>query len=430
MNASGPMTVGLVVAGFKMGGLERVVSYLVPLLQNCGCRPVLLTAEDGENDFYRMPSDIQRIVVGGWKTPVEAKRRNALLEQVIRSQGMRVVFIHSYYSVSLSEDIEAIRRAGAKAIVHCHSSGTNFFARRTSSLDIAAQFDVFRKADALIALSRADRLFFRALGIRAHYIPNPVADIPAGFVRRQTSGLSIIWVGRFDANVKRPLDAVRIFERIHDRMPASSLTMVGNSDGSVGDVIRRYLSERPTLSPAVRLWGKTQDVWSRLAEADLMLVTSMMEGFPGALAEAYAACVPAVGYALDSVELCRDAVAYRAAPQEDVAAAAERAIDLLGDAEGLAAASRAARRCFEGFRSFDQSSAYRQLMDEVLAGDDEPELEFSDDDVQALVRAWFDHACQCRRYYLKAREKARGRPGNVRECLKFILRRLFRRVSR
>lgn len=430
MNASGQMAVGLVVTGFKMGGLERVVTYLVPLLRSCGCCPVLLTVGDSKQDFYAVSPDVQRIVVGGWKTPAEARRRNVLLERAITSRGMRMVFIHSYYSPSLSEDIEAIHRAGAKAVVHCHSSGTNFFARRKASIDIAAQLGAFRRADALIAISRVDRLFFRDLGIRAHYIPNPVADVPAGFVRKPTSGPALVWVGRFDADVKRPFDAVRIFERIHDRMPTASLTMVGDSEGPVGDTIRRYLSARSTLSAAVRLWGKTQDVWSRLAEADLMLVTSMMEGFSCALAEAYAAGVPAVGYALDSVELCRDAVAYRAVPQEDVAAAAERALDLLGDAAALRSASQAARQCFERFRNFDQVSAYRHLMDVVLSGDGETALESSDDDVRALIRAWFDHACQCRKYYLQAREKARERPKNIRECLKFIVRRLCCRILR
>ena len=416
-------TIGLVVNGFRMGGLERTVLVLVDVLSRMGARIVLLTAYPAENDFYQVPGGVERICLGTWSNAEQAEHRRALMKEAIEKHKIDIIVFHSYFSRLLPEEIALVHSTGCRAVVHCHSAGTSFFARKEVNFDVKTQFAAFRAADALIALSRVDEVFFRALGIRARYIPNPVRDVPPDFCRRPHQGHSLFWIGRFDSRVKRPLDAVRILELVRKRRPDVTLTMLGN--GPAEAEVRDFLKQDPSLCGAVRMPGGVKDVWQELAGADLLLFTSTFEGFPGVVAEAYAAGVPVVGYRLDSVELCNVEGAYSAVEQGDVEAAAAAVASFLENPDSLRCAGQAAREAFARFAAFDQGRAYRELVDDVLSGRDEPRECRDTGLFTAAINSFFAHACEGRRFYRELlRESRRPRRG-VLSRVKALLKRVF-----
>ncbi len=418
---------GLVFSSFKMGGLERIVAHLAAMFRDMGFRVVLLSALPPEEDFYPSPEGCTRVCVGGWKTPEDAARRQAAIKEAIEKHGIGVLFMHSYFGMYLSDELAVARAAGVKTVVHVHSSVPGLFVRKGWRIDIASQVCAFRSADSVIAVSRADQLLLRMLGVKARYLPNPVFEVPGGFRPVGRSGRSIVWIGRLVSSVKRPVDALRIFERVHERMPDATLTMLG--DGVSAKDVHQFLGERPTLAGSVRLTGAVRDVWPELAKADLMLLTSAMEGFPGCVAEAYAAGVPVVGYALDAVELCRNREAYHAVPQESVEDAAQAAVSLLSDPERLRSASSAARAEFERFKSVDQESAYRELVADVAAGRDGGTAGEMDPRCRDVVATLFSYSCQADRMHKAEvdalKKRLAARPSSVRECVRFVFARLF-----
>lgn len=416
-------TIGLVVNAFRMGGLERIVLTLVDVLSRIGARIVLLTAYSAENDFYQVPGGVERICLGTWSNVEQAERRRALMKEAIEKYKIDVIVFHSYFSRLLPEEIALVHSTGCKAVVHCHSAGTNFFARKEVNFDVKTQFAAFREADALIAMSRVDEVFFRALGIRARYIPNPVRDVPPGLCRRSHSGYSLIWIGRFDSCVKRPLDAVRILGIVRKRFPDATLTMLG--DGPAEAEVRDFLKQNPSLRGAVQMSGSVKDVWQELAGADLLLFTSAMEGFPGVVAEAYAAGVPVVGYRLDSVELCNVENAYSAVEQEDIESAAAAVVSFLENPDSLRCASQAAREAYVRFAAFDQGRAYRELFVDVLSGRDETR---ECKDVRlftAAINSFFVHACEGRRLYRNLLRESRRPRRSVLSRVKTFLKRVL-----
>ena len=423
---------GLEVNSLKLGGLERVVVCLASMFRDMGFRVVLLSALPPEEDFYPSPEGCIRECVGGWKTPEDAARRQAAIKGAIEKHGIGVLFMHSYFGTYLSEELAVARAAGAKTVIHVHSSVPGLFARKRWRFDIANRVRAFCRADSVITVSQADQLLLRMLDVKARYLPNPVFDVPEGFRHVDTSGRSIIWVGRFLSSVKRPVDAIRIFERIREQMPDATLTMLG--DGvDVGEV-HQFLHERPSLAGSVRLTGAVRDVWSELAKADIMLLTSAMEGFPGCVAEAYAAGVPVVGYALDAVELCRNREVYHAVPQESVEDAARAAVSLLSDPEKLRSASAAARAEFERFKLFDQESAYRKLVSEVVSGHDGGTIGEMDPRCRNVVTTLFSYSCLANRMHLAEvtalKKRLAARPNTVWGCVRFVFSRLFGRKSK
>ena len=422
------ITVGLVFNSFALGGLERIVANLAKMLRDMGYHVVLLSALPAETDFYPQPEGCERECIGTGKTQESVVQRQTALKAAIKRHGIELLFFHSYFSMHLAEELAIAREAGVKSIVHVHGSVPGFFARKRSRLDIEQQVAAFREADAVIAISRAECLLLRVLGVKARYMPNPVFEVPEGVCHAAQTGHALVWVGRFDSAVKRPMDAVRIFELVAARLPDATLTLVG--DGKGAEEVRQYLDERPTLAASVRLTGKVRNVWDELAKADLMLLTSSMEGFPGCVAEAFAAGVPVVGYALETVELCRNPEAYHAVPQESVSEAARVAGELLGNPEKLRDASRAARSEFEKFKAYDQEEGYRALVADVETGPCDVEIEDVDWRCEAIMKVLFGQACCGRIAHIaeidELKRQLSRRPNSIYGCIRFVLARLFR----
>ena len=97
-------------------------------------------------------------------------------------------------------------------------------------------------------------------------------------------------VGRL-AEVKRPEQAVDVFELLADRHPRLHLVFVGDGDQ------RRALERRiaDSGSRAVHMLGAMENMETVLAALDAVLLTSRSEGMPVALIEAAAAGLPVVG---------------------------------------------------------------------------------------------------------------------------------------
>ena len=350
------------------GGIERYVSLLTPQLVRAGYGVVLLTTEGPEHDVYAQDPRVSRVVLG---RGAGGEGRSQRLAAALVEHRVDLVFFEEYYSDTLPADVREAERLGVPYVIHHHNVGSNFFIRANPQVDDAAYYGIYARAAAMIVLSRCDELYFRALGCRAHYFPNLLADVPPGYERRPKRN-ALVWVGRFARN-KRPMDALLAFERVLCRHPDATLTFVGRIDGdpAVEELVREvraYVAGREPLGKAVRLVGFEADVWSRLAEADVLLTTSEFEGFPYSLMEACAAGVPIAGYELPYLELSRGNEGFVATPQGDVDALSNAVGGLLADAELKRRASQAVRRCFERLRDFDQLGAYGRLIDGILGG--------------------------------------------------------------
>lgn len=419
--------VALLVKGFHMGGMQSILGDVARALQRAGHRVVFLTSRGEEDDFYATPEGCARIVVGDWKDKKIRPARRKNIACALRENRVNVLFIHLYDTPVLEDDIAVAQECGAKAIVHFHSAATSLFARGQRTVgDVGRMFDAYRAADALICLSRCDEAFFRMMGVRARYIPNPLSTPPKGFRRKDGTGRSLIWIGRLSKQEKRPQDAVAIFEEVLRTMPNATLTILG--DGSYGDELRRKIAGNVALSRSVRMPGKVHDVWGELANADVLLLTSAYEGFANVVAEAYAAGVPVVGYAFENLELCKMQGAYRAAPHGDIKAVAREIEALFSDNEEWGRAHAAALDAYAHFASFDYSAAYGELVADVLAGKNVAASPQDVVPIDVVLRTFFVHACIGRLKYLDALDRLSSRPNSIRGCLRFILRRIRSRL--
>ena len=174
----------------------------------------------------------------------------------------------------------------------------------------------------------------------------PVRGDPARL--RAAMGLAdgplLLMVGRFEPQKAHEI-ALAAMATVRAAHPDATLLLVG--DGPLlHDVARRIGRDR--LGGAVRMLGRSDDVGTLLAMADLLLVSSHFEGLPLVVLEAFAAGLPVVATAAPGVaEVIDHGVTGWLAPVGDADALGRTVVAALADAPTRQAVGEAARAVWQ-----------------------------------------------------------------------------------
>ena len=357
-------TLGLVYACLGKGGIERGASFQIPMFRKAGWRVVVFTSFPSADGDYRVSSDFVHVCIGADETDDRSRK----LADALRGHGVEMLVHHDAYRADvLAVDLAVAHDAGVKAVVFWHSVFTHFLLRRGRQLEAKALFEACRRADAMITLSEADAAFFRLYGVPAQAIPYADPDLMDGFSRSEWP-CRVVWMGRF-VELKRPLDAVKVFELVQPRFPDAEFVMLGAGDEAVVEEVKKYLDGRPALARAVRLAGFHADVRPFLETAGVGLLTSRFEGYCHSLVEFKMASLPVVAYEMPWLDTLAPGTGAVQVPQGDVAAAATAVCRLLGDPSEARREGLRARAAYEVIAARDQDAAYADFFGRVARGD-------------------------------------------------------------
>lgn len=222
------------------------------------------------------------------------------MSSVAEREKLDLLHVHYAYPHSMSALLAKLAVPRLKIITTLHGTDITLVAQdpRFKSLVRMA----IEKSDRVTAVSKAlraetEKLFRPRKPIRV--IPNFV-DLEIyspGEPLRRSGPRTIIYISNFRA-VKRPLDAVRVFELVRRKLPAR-LVMVG--EGPELDATRKLAAERGLVRD-VEFAGFLRNVVPILRASDLMLVTSQTESFGLVALEAMACGIPVVGTRCGGIE--------------------------------------------------------------------------------------------------------------------------------
>jgi len=164
--------------------------------------------------------------------------------------------------------------------------------------------------------------------------------------------------------VKRVTDTVEIFAMVREKMPAKLVLIGDGPDRGAAE----YLARKKKLQKDVIFLGKQDQVYEKLAAADLFLLPSQLESFGLAALEAMACEVPVIATNVGGLpEVIDHGVDGYLVEPGDVKAAGEYAIDILSRADHGREMGRIARlNAKEKFCANDVIPRYERYYQRVL----------------------------------------------------------------
>ncbi len=225
-------------------------------------------------------------------SPADDVRAYRFLRETIRKWQPDIVHTHTAKAGALAR--AAAAREGVPRIVHTFHGHVfrGHLGRLAAQVAVQAERRLASRTDAIVAVSRetADDIV-DVYGIaprdRVHVIPLgvpvPGVDAPAAraHVRREfgipPEAPVALLAGRLVA-VKQPLLALAAFDRVRAELPRARLLVAGGGD--LLGTVRHRAHDR------VHVLGWRDDVPALMAAADVVVLSSAMEGSPIALIEA------------------------------------------------------------------------------------------------------------------------------------------------
>lgn len=223
------------------------------------------------------------------------------LRRALTSDSYDVVHVHAPASAMLTlAAYRKLRRSREDLVFTIHNSWRNFRFRNRLFLRVVLRLfplvvvcgqAAFDSIPRRLVRRAGDRLAVVANGVDVDRVHRVLAERPAPPPsRRNHRALTVVSLNRL-IPLKDPGTLLRAFARVHQ--PGDRLVMIG--DGALrprveSEIRARGLSECVTLTGIV----PRDEVYRRLAEADLFVSTSGGEGLPVALLEAMACEVPVI----------------------------------------------------------------------------------------------------------------------------------------
>lgn len=347
------------------GGAQRVTCDLINIWKRMGYNVVLFTDLEPDESDYLLPDDTPRVVLPSFFTTTKEtyRTRAEAFSDACEHYGVDCLVYHAWESHLLLWDMLLAKAAGIPTIVHCHNAFSSVV--RGLHRHFATQPYVFRLADALVVLSESDRLYWSMFATPVVKTINPISDDLKHEASTPTPTPTLLWVGRL-ADEKRPLDAVRILEKVLDTVPEAKLVLVGGEvpGSAFNERIADYVHDHG-LSEHVSAVGHQDDVRPFYRTATIQLMTSEYEGYPLVIAEGKRFGLPCVMYGLPYLAFLENPQGIVSVPQGSIEGAADAVCHLLENTEHYQALSKEARESGRMLTEFDQEKLWGDLFDSL-----------------------------------------------------------------
>ncbi len=425
-------TIGIFYHRYTPGGVQRVISLLIPLYMEMGYKVVLFTDEFSEENEYALPDGVSRIVLPSSlkiKKKEYHKRAEAFLT-AIREHNVDVLCYQAASSQKLLFDMLLLKLYQIPVILTVHEVA--FQNMLTMNPEMVTRPSIYHLADFVTVLSRVEQKYWRCFGVNAIYVPNPITSQLIHRDPRQIEKHTILWIGRLDSTTKRCLEVVDIMEGVVQELPEAKLLVLG---GEYSSGILKKMEERIAkkgLKDNVILCGYDTDIDSYYRRSELHILTSVSETFPMAIAESKSYGMPLVMYELPFVELVRESEGKGivSIPQGDINMMAKSIVKILTDKEYKERLQKEAHESLEAFLSVDLKNKWQEIFSNL--GNQENYTE-EDETTCILLRSFLQHYEYGAIMNKKQKDFLRKKPSYLQEkidCLEEKLQNSSRQIEK
>lgn len=356
--------IGIVIYNYYGGGIEKVISLLIPMFLHHGHRVVLITDSYEPDKEYDIPSGTERHVMNN-KMDSDLQLRGNELKECIDRYKIDIVCFHSGYTyLSTFYDMWLLRLYNIPVIMEIHSF---FLPIITEKKEVSKYYQyMYKMANRVVVLSEVDRIFWSNLGCNCVYIQNPIENNADKVekVKNETS-YNITWIGRLVQLPKQVLDVVPIMKKVSEKLPCARLHLVGLATNQrVYNELEKQIKNN-SLEDVIILDGYKTDLRDIYCKADVVLMTSESESFCNVIMESKMYGIPLVMYELPWLELLKDGKGYIAVEQNDTESAAEALIQILTNNCLKNKLAEEAKESISKFVSHDVYADWKKTFDEI-----------------------------------------------------------------
>ncbi len=384
-------TLGIYYHRMGRGGVQRVISLLLPLFLEMGYEVVLFTDEYEPETEYEIPMQVNRVLLTSALTisyqdyGVRARE----LVTAIEEYSVDLMLYQAAECRTLVYDMLLLKTKGIYFCVCVHELFSAEFLNLNSL--IIEKLKSFQLVDRLIVLSEMEKTFWEIFGIPATYIPNPIQDI-AGNRKAEEY---ILWLARLEGSQKQHMDAVEIMNKVVMKYPDAKMKIVGHevTKDAKKNMLRKISAYG--LEENIELHDYTTDVSLFYENAKIFLCTSSWEAFPMTLVEGKAYGIPLVLYEMPYLEILKDGKGYLSVPQSSWDGAATAILRLLKDEALRVKLGREARESYIALKDYDLKSAWMELFHSMQNTDkDEVSRVLDRQNIEMVMQTLLFHYCK------------------------------------
>ena len=358
-------TIGIFYHRYALGGVQRVISLLIPIYISMGYTVVLFTDEFSATDEYDLPDKVCRVVLPSSLTITKDDyiTRASAFEENLNNYNIDIVFFHAASSRMLLFDLLLIKLQKIPFVLTVHEIA--FQSILAINSDMVTKLYIYRIADCVTVLSRIEENYWKALNVNAYYIPNPInIDIIDRDID-QVDKKTILWISRLDLIQKRYTDTIPIMKEVVKEIPDAKLLIVGNE--VTANAYQTLIDgiKRNGLEKNIILCGFSPDVSEYYRKASIHILTSTWEAFPMVITESKSYGIPLIMYELPYLEVLRDNCGFISVEQGNTKGMAEAIVKLLSNDQLRSEMGKAAKNSLKSFMSVDISQTWQKIIENI-----------------------------------------------------------------
>ncbi len=226
----------------------------------------------------------------------------------------------------------------------------------------------YPRLDAVVTLTAGDAAQYAPMlrgRTRVLDIPNGVPDL--GGHRAKLDSKVVISAGRI-ARQKGYDRLLPVWARVAAQRPDWRLEIYGAGPPEIEEPLKRQVVELG-IQDSAHLMGRTSELFQRMAEASLYVMTSRREGLPMVLLEAMGVGLPVIAYDCPTGprDVITDGVDGYVVPNGDEQALEARMLELMDDPDARVRLATAARRTAADYDVARLAERWEKLFEELVA---------------------------------------------------------------
>jgi glycosyltransferase involved in cell wall biosynthesis len=353
-------TIGTYYFRLKNGGVERILSLIIPLWVEMGYRVVLFTDEPANDMDYTIDASYTRVVLPKSTSFTDYPNKVLALDSALRKYEVDLLVYHKWADPDMLWDLLVCKQANCAFYIYAHGTIDFFRYADFYSQQYFIQLPmIYELADCVIALTEMDTAFWDQFSNRTFQIANPIVLPEKEVQPRFNQGNRIIWVGRISEE-KQPVELIKILASVLETVPNVELFIVGDGEPSEVNQLIDYAKKLKILDH-ITLVGFQLDVEQFYEQSDVLLFTSKYEGFGMSLLEAQSFGLPIVMYELPYLELVNGCNGIIAVDQLNVEEAGNAIVEVLTDQSKYTRLSEEAYKNAKRFSEFDLKKSWREI---------------------------------------------------------------------